>query len=194
MAFLCFGGSFNPVHHGHLICARAAAEAAGLDKVLLIPSRQPPHKALDGDMASPEDRLAMCQAAVAGDCRFDVSDIELKRDGYSFTIDTARQLAARGCGKVSWLIGADMVGILPQWREPEALMAEANLVVMARPGWTLDWEALPPAYRGLKANVVTVPQVEISATEIRRRSRAGLPIDYLTPDLVVSYIRERKLY
>jgi nicotinate-nucleotide adenylyltransferase len=194
MPALCFGGSFNPIHHGHLICARAAAEAMGLNRVLLIPSRQPPHKIVGTDLASPEDRLAMCRLAVAGDPFFEVSDIELNRDGPSYTIDTVRQLKASGWQEVHWLIGADMADILPQWHEPLALMREAKLVLMARPGWSLDWNALPPEYRSLQTNVVTAPLLEISATAIRQRVREGRPIAYFTPEPVVRYIVERGLY
>jgi nicotinate-nucleotide adenylyltransferase len=194
MSYLCFGGSFNPIHHGHLICARAAAEAAGLDKVLLIPSRLPPHKAEGADLASPADRLEMCREAVKDDAQFQVSDIELNRDGPSYTIDTVRELKHKGCGPVNWLIGADMLQILPQWHEPEALMAEAKLYIMARPGWNFDWESLPPIYRGLQSNVVATPLISISATDIRRRQRASLSIDYYVPPSVADYVREHKLY
>lgn len=194
MPALCFGGSFNPIHHAHLICARAAAEAIGLNRVLLIPSRQPPHKIVGTDLAAPEDRLAMCRLAVAGDPFFEVSDIELKRDGPSYTIDTVRQLKAAGWSEVHWLIGADMVRILPQWHEPLPLLREARLVLMARPGWSFDWDTLPPEYRSLRANVVTTPMLEISATAIRQRVRAGRPIAYLTPEPVVRYIGDRGLY
>lgn len=194
MPALCFGGSFNPVHHGHLICARAAAEAIGLNRVLLIPSRQPPHKIVGTDLAAAEDRLAMCRLAVAGDPFFEVSDVELKRDGPSYTIDTVRQLKAVGWQEVHWLIGADMARILPQWHEPLPLLREAKLVLMARPGWSFDWDTLPTEYRSLRANVVTTPMLEISATAIRQRVRAGLPITYLSPEPVVRYIGDRGLY
>jgi nicotinate-nucleotide adenylyltransferase len=194
MPALCLGGSFNPIHHAHLICARAAAEAVGLSRVLLIPSRQPPHKIVGTDLASAEDRLAMCRLAVAGDSFFEVSDIEVNRDGPSYTIDTVRQFKAGGWPEVHWLIGADMVRILPQWHEPLSLIREARLILMARPGWSFDWDTLPPAYRPLQANVVPAPLLDISATAIRQRVRAGRPIDYLTPEPVVRYIRERQLY
>jgi nicotinate-nucleotide adenylyltransferase len=194
MPALCLGGSFNPIHHAHLICARAAAEAVGLSRVLLIPGRQPPHKIVGTDLASPEDRLAMCRLAVAGDPFFEVSDIEVTRDGPSYTIDTVRQFKAGGWAEVHWLIGADMVRILPQWHEPLSLIREARLILMARPGWSFDWDTLPPAYRPLQANVVPAPLLDISATAIRQRARAGRPIDYLTPEPVVRYIRERQLY
>jgi nicotinate-nucleotide adenylyltransferase len=136
----------------------------------------------------------MCQLAVAGCDGFEVNDLETKRTGPSYTIDTARELKRQGWAKVSWLIGADMVRDLPTWHEPDALMAEVEFVVLARPGWAFDWEAMPPGFRTLRERVVEAPLIEISATEIRRRAGAGLPIDFLTPDPVVRYIHEAKLY
>lgn len=189
---LCFGGSFNPIHCGHLICARAAAEQAGFDRVVLIPSAQPPHKPQATDLADATDRLAMCRLACTAP--FEVDDIELGRAGPSYTIDTARQLAAREGVKTAWLIGADMLALLPKWHQPEALLAEVDFVIMARPGWQFDWDALPRAFGVLKANVVTAPLIEIGATDLRRRVRQGLPIDYLTPPAVVEYIQARGLY
>lgn len=195
MRRLCFGGSFNPIHHGHLICARAVAEAGGFAKVLLIPSAQPPHKPFTGDLAAPADRLAMCRlAAMAQPDLFEVDDLELRRAGPSYTIQTVRELRARGWNQVDWLIGADMLRLLPQWHEPAALLREANLIIMARPGWSFDWASMPAAYRHLERQVRVAPLIEISATEIRRRAAAGMSIDYLTPPSVVEYIRCKGLY
>jgi nicotinate-nucleotide adenylyltransferase len=194
MRSLCFGGSFNPVHYGHLITSRAVAEAGGFDQVVLIPSAQPPHKPRQPDMADAVDRLAMCQIAMAGDPLFEVSDIELTRPGPSYTIETARELRRRGWPEVNWLIGADQVRDLPKWREPAALLREVNFVVIARPGRDFDWASLPKPFRGLEERVVPAPLVPISATEIRTRVRAGEPIDDLTPRPVVEYIRRRGLY
>ncbi len=191
---LCFGGSFNPIHHGHLICARAVAECLGVDRITLIPSGQPPHKAGQIDMASATDRLAMCRAAVPRDAMFDVSTIETDRPGPSFTIDTVRRLVADGAGPVAWLIGADMLNQLPQWHQPEALMREAMLFIMARPGFEMDWSALAEAFHPLRRRIVVAPRIDISATEIRRRVINDLPIDYLVPEPVGRYIRENGLY
>ena len=194
MRKLCFGGSFNPVHHAHLLCARAVAEARGFDRVVLVPSALPPHKLHATELASPQHRLEMCRAAVAGDAAFEVSDIELAREGPSYTIDTARELRRRGSEQVAWLIGADMVPILPKWHRPMDLLREVELVVMARPGWTLDWDALPEPYRVLRGRVVEAPLVDISATMIRRRVAAGQSVRYLTPDAVGAYIETHGLY
>ena len=194
MAVLFFGGSFNPIHHAHLICARAVAEARGFERVVLVPSFLPPHKPEAADLAGAEDRLAMCQLAVAGSELFRVTDLELNRQGPSYTIDTVRELARTGSGKVHWLIGADMLLYLPKWHQPIELMREAELVVMARPGWSIDWQTLPGEYRKLEANVVEAPLINISASEIRRRVAAGKSIEYLTPPAVCRHIADRALY
>jgi nicotinate-nucleotide adenylyltransferase len=191
---LCFGGSFNPIHHAHLITARAVAEAAGFSKVLLIPSSQPPHKPSNADIAPANHRFAMCKLAVANDPFFDVSDVELRRTGPSYTIDTIRQFKQDGWTSVHWLIGADMLQILPKWRQPQALVAEAQFLVMARPGWTLDWSSLPEEFRHLRHNVITAPLLQISATDVRTRLRDGLPISYLVPNAVRRYIEQHGLY
>jgi nicotinate-nucleotide adenylyltransferase len=192
---LILGGSFNPIHYGHLICARAAAEALGYEQVVLVPSAQPPHKAATADMASAADRYAMAALAIKNSSLFHLNDIELRREGLSYTIDTARQLKAAGWGKIDWLIGADMVQMLPKWHEPEQLLQEVNFVLLARPGWTFEWERLPAAaYQHLRQHVVTAPLIQISASDIRWRVRAGQSIDFLTPPAVVEYIAERGLY
>ena len=194
MPRLAFGGSFNPIHLGHLRCAQAVAERAGFDRVVLIPSKSPPHKPGQADLAPAEDRLAMCQLAAAQSPVFDVSDVEIHRPGPSYTLDTARELRRRGEKEVNWLIGADMLQILPKWHQPQALLKEVNFIIITRPGWSIDWESLPPEFRKLKSHIVEIPPIDISASEIRRRVRAGESIDGLTPDSVVRYIDERGLY
>jgi nicotinate-nucleotide adenylyltransferase len=194
MRKLCFGGSFNPIHHGHLICARAVAEAKGFDQVVLIPSALPPHKLQETELAPPQHRLQMCRLAVAGDPLFDVSDLELTRSGPSYTIDTARELRRQGWDRVAWLIGADMVPILPKWHQPDDVLREVKLMVMARPGWSIDWSGLPQPYQRLAGQVVETPLIDISATMIRRRVKAARSIRYLTPHSVVDYIAAHNVY
>ena len=194
MAALCFGGSFNPIHHGHLICARAAAEARGFDQVVLFPTAQPPHKPESATMAAAEHRLKMCQLAAFGTSLFRVDDLELSRSGPSYTLDTARELKRRGWERVHWLIGADMLLYLPQWHQPKDLLEEVDFVIMARPGWSIDWEKLPPQFRKLKENFVDTPLIDIRGTEIRQRAAAGMPIDFLTTPAVCQYIRRAGLY
>jgi nicotinate-nucleotide adenylyltransferase len=191
---LYFGGSFNPIHHGHLICARAVAEGAGYDRVVLVPSRQPPHKQGHTDIAGEADRSAMCQLAVAGDELFSVDDIELHRDSPSYTIDTARELRRRGQAQVAWLIGADMANYLPHWHQAAHLLTEVRFVLMARPGWSFDWLNMPPEYRHLENQIVPAPLIDIRSTDIRQRMTAGKPIAYMTTSAVVDYIREHGLY
>lgn len=194
MASLFFGGSFNPIHVGHLICARAVAQARGFDRVILVPSAQPPHKPDQSQLASPDDRLAMVQLAIADEPLFAVDALELERPGPSYTIDTVRELQRRGHRQVHWLIGADMLAVLPKWHQPEQLVAEADLVIMSRPGWQFDWMSLPESYRRLRQNVVVAPLLEISASTIRQRVREGHSIRWLTPPAVADYIGRRGLY
>lgn len=191
---LILGGSFNPIHYGHLICARAAAEALGFDQVVAIPSAIPPHKLAAADLASPADRYAMARLAIGKSALFDLNDIELKMEGPSYTIETAWRLKRAGWGEINWLIGADMVQILPQWHEAEKLLEEVNFYLLARPGWGFEWETLPASYQKLRERVVAAPLIDITATDIRRRVGRGLSIEYLTPPEVVEYIRERGLY
>ena len=194
MRRLWFGGSFNPIHFGHLVCSRAVAEAAGFDLVVLVPSGQPPHKSGDTTVAAAEHRLAMCRVAVAGDSFFEVHDLELNRSGPSYTIDTVRELRSKGWPEISWLIGADMAVFLPRWHNPASLLAEVNFVLMARPGWAMDWTQLPADVQKLQSNVVSAPLVDISSTMIRDRLRNAKSIRYLTPDAVVDYIQRQGLY
>jgi nicotinate-nucleotide adenylyltransferase len=195
MAKLCFGGSFNPIHMGHLICARYAAERLGFESVVLIPSSQPPHKPQSAHLAAAEHRVRMCELAIGGQGGFEVNALETQRTGPSYTIQTARELVGQGFGKVNWLIGADMLPTLPSWHEPDALLQEVDFVVLNRAGWSIEWETIPDAVRErLRNRVVEAPLIDISATEIRRRVAGGLPIDFLTPAPVVQYIRETGLY
>ena len=194
MPVLCFGGAFNPIHHGHLICARAVAEAKGFDLLVLIPTGKPPHKPGAMDLAPAPDRLEMCRLAISESPQFAVDEIELDRPGPSYTLDTARELARRGWDKTHWLIGADMLLYLPYWHQPAELVREVDLIVMARPGWKLDWQTLPGEFRSLANKLVEVPLIDIRASDIRRRVAAGLSITYLTPPAVCEYIRARGLY
>ena len=199
---LYFGGSFNPIHHGHLLAARAVAERENYSRVILIPSSQPPHKPKTADLAEARHRLEMCRLAIAGEDQFGVDDLELARTGPSYTIHTARQLAQRapagsgsgGVRKAHWLIGADMLNSLPSWHEPQALLREVHFVILTRPGWSLDWASMPPEYRHLADQVVTGPLMTLSGTEIRRRVSTGQSIAYFTPPAVCEYIRQNRLY
>ena len=191
---ICFGGTFNPIHHGHLVCARAAAEAVGAKTVVVFPTGLPAHKPDEAGLASPRHRLEMCRLAIAGVGGFELDDREVRRSGTSYTLHTVRQLRQDGWSDVDWLIGADMLNTLPSWHQAEALLGEVRFIIMARPGTDFAWSTLPPAFQALRKNVVQVPQIDISATEIRRRVGAGLPIDYLCPPAVCRYIADHRLY
>jgi nicotinate-nucleotide adenylyltransferase len=190
---ICLGGSFNPIHHGHLLCARAAAESLGAQRVVLIPAGQSPFKT-HAELAPAADRVQMCRLAIKDNATFEVQDRETRRAGPSYTIQTVRELKGAGWDSVTWLIGADMVQNLPKWHEAFQLIKEAELMVMSRPGSEIHWDSLPAEFRHLRNNVVEIPRIDISSTDIRRRVKAGLSIDFLTPLEVCGYIRERKLY
>ena len=194
MDTLWFGGSFNPIHVGHLLCARAVAESAGFGRVVLVPNAQSPHKQSFTDLAPAIDRLAMCRLATAGDALFDVDGRELERSGPSYTIDTVGELRREGVPRPAWLIGADQLLALPSWHRAAALLTDARLVVMARLGWPIAWDQVPPPFAALQQSVVAIPQLEISATDIRRRVAAGRSIRHLVPDAVADYIAIRRLY
>ncbi len=183
-----FGGSFDPVHHGHLIVARAVAEAARLREVRFVPAREQPFKT-GRHGAAPEQRAAMLDLAVAGEPGFRVERLELDRPGPSYTVDTLRALRAREPGvRFALLVGADAARELPQWKEAPALPGLATLVVFARPG------AAVPAGLPDRTIVVEAPQVDISATAVRARVRAGRSVRYLVPDAVAAYVAAHRLY
>jgi nicotinate-nucleotide adenylyltransferase len=194
MRRLCFGGSFNPIHNGHLQCAIAVAQGAAYDRIVLIPAGQPPHKPANAQMAPAADRLSMCRLAVAKNPLFEVDDIEINSSGPNYTVDTAQELRRRGWQNIHWLIGADMARYLPNWHNPDQLLAEVHFVLIARPGWSFDWETMPPKFRHLQQNVVEAPLLDISSSEIRRRIAAGEPITDLTPPAVADYIAAHNLY
>jgi nicotinate-nucleotide adenylyltransferase len=183
-----FGGTFDPPHHGHLIAAADAFHALELDRLLLVPASVPPHKPATG-RTSAALRLEMLRAAVAGDRRFEVDDLELRREGPSYTVDTLRELTQRfeGC-ELFLLIGADMARDLHTWREPAEIARLARLTVLARAG------DQPQPAGGLAALSVPVTRVDISATEVRRRVAAGEPVRYLVPDAVKQIIEREGLY
>lgn len=195
---LCFGGSFNPIHFGHLRCAQAAAIARGFDEVVFIPNAQPPHKPPSADFAPAQDRLAMARLAISTadpPPLFTADDLELRRSGPSYTIDTVTELLSRGWPEVWWLIGADMLNYLPQWHRADDLVRQCHFLILQRPGVPLNWDALPAEMvTRLKDNVVPAPLVDTSSTVIRRRVRAGESIEGMTPEVVADYIASHRLY
>lgn len=184
-----FGGTFDPVHVGHLIVAQDAWAALGLDRILFIPAAVPPHKR-GRVVATPEQRLKMLRAATAGDPRFAVSDVELERPGPSYTVDTLAELHERDPeGALFLLLGVDQFRDFHTWREPERITRLARLVVLSRGGV----EAAAPPFE-IPHQHLTVTRIDVSATEIRRRVAAGEPIRYLVPEAVEHIIRRDGLY
>jgi len=183
------GGSFNPIHHGHLIIATRVAEALSLDRVLLIPAAVSPLKAAAG-LAPGSDRWAMVRRAVRGHPILRASDLELRRGGTSYTVDTLRALRRRYAGTLHLIVGADQAGLLPKWRSIEDVARLARLVIVERGGHSSG----PKVPKLFKAVTVEVPLLEISSTEIRQRLRQGLSVRYLVPDAVERYLTQRRLY
>jgi nicotinate-nucleotide adenylyltransferase len=190
------GGTFNPPHLGHLVCAQEAYLQLGLDLVMLIPARIPPHKPVE-DEPGVEHRLALCRVAVDGDARFTVSDLEVLRPGPSYTVDTLKELHSQAPDNELFLIvGGDVAAGLPRWREPEQVLSMATLAVAKRRGTaraSVDG-ALHELRGGERSKFFPMPRIGVSSTMIRRRARAGQPISYFVPDAVVAYIHRHKLY
>jgi nicotinate-nucleotide adenylyltransferase len=182
-----FGGSFDPIHHGHLIVGRAVAETLGLDELRFMPAGEQPFKR-GRHVASAGQRAAMVALAVAGEAGLAVERCEVDRPGPSYTVDTLRALRSREPGQdFTLVVGADATRELDQWREAAALPALAHIVAVARPG-------APRPASALVERVVEVPAVDLSATQIRRRVAEGRSIRYLVPDAVAEFIASHGLY
>jgi nicotinate-nucleotide adenylyltransferase len=184
------GGTFDPPHVGHLIVASDVCAALGLDRLLFVPAAAPPHKR--GRVRAPAAlRLEMVRAATAGDARFEVDDLELRREGASYSADTLRQLAAREPdAQLFFVIGVDQLREFGSWREPDVVVRLATLVVVSRAG---D-DAADAGEVAFPVLPVQVTRIDLSATEIRRRIREGDPIRYLVPDAVREIIEREGLY
>ena len=181
-----FGGSFDPVHVGHLVAAEAAADALGMD-VRFLPAREQPFKRA-AHVADAAQRAAMLALAVAGNPRLGVEPIELALPAPSFTVHTLRALAARDPGRrPTLLLGADAAQDLPAWHDAEALPGLADIVVFARPGTAV------PRHAGI-TRVIDVPALDVSATLVRALVGQGRSIRYLVPDAVRDYIAAHGLY
>jgi nicotinate-nucleotide adenylyltransferase len=190
------GGTFNPPHLGHLVCSQEAYRELQLDRVMLIPARIPPHKPVEHE-PGPEHRLELCRLAVADDDRFEVSAIELGRDGPSYTVDTLKELTSKASTSELFLIvGGDIAAGLPSWREPERVLELATLAIAKRRGTSRASveSSLHELNGGGRAHFFQMPRIGVSSTMIRRRVRAGQPIRYLVPDRVAEYIEQHQLY
>jgi nicotinate-nucleotide adenylyltransferase len=199
---LLFGGSFNPIHHGHVIVGRFVAEYLECARVILVPSATPPHKQ-DQPLAPAADRLAMCRLAVGDDPQFKVSDWELQQEGPSYTLRTVQHFQVTRSGMFSeilWLIGMDSLEDLVSWHRVAELVDACTIVTAARPGFAPP-ERSELAERfsvrqidKLLTHVVEGPQIDIAGTDIRARVRAGRSIRYLVAEAVRDHIQQHGLY
>ena len=199
-----YGGSFDPVHLGHLIAAESAREQASLDRVIFVPAAQSPHKT-DRTLAGAADRLAMLELATAGHAAFEVSSVELERGGVSYTVETLAEMRGRfPDDQLVLLLGPDAVRGLASWREPKRIAELAELVTISRIGLDdVDQLRDDAKLRELLgatllercvAGCVRMPAVGVRATAIREAVRAGRSIRYLVPAAVATYIQQRGLY
>ena len=191
------GGTFNPPHIGHLVCAQEARAQLGLDRVVLMPVHTPPHKEAAED-PGPEVRLALCQAAIGGDEELDVSTLEIERGGPSYTVDTLRALhESREGDDLTFIVGGDMASSLPSWREPEAVLELARVAVAEREEHRRHEIAEPVGgLGGAQERIVffTMSRLDISSSDIRRRVAEGRPIHWLVPGEVADEIERHGLY
>lgn len=198
------GGSFDPVHLGHLILAEQCRELRQLDQVWFMPTATSPFKP-QGAQAAAKQRVEMLQLAIAGNDRFQVSTLEIERQAgqpneSSYTVDTLRQMhALHPDYRWSWIIGSDSLAGFPRWREPQAIANLADLIVYARPQFALDWSVLKGVIDEAKiqhwqTQAITSLQIEISSTLLRQKIREQQSIRYLTPRAVEKLIETAKLY
>lgn len=192
-----FGGTFDPIHLAHLAIAEAARDAFALRRVLFVVAARPPHKP-GVSITAAEDRLAMVQAAIAGNAAFEMSRIEIDRDGPSYTVDTLAALRAREPDEpLALILSAESYAELPTWRDPARILELADVIVVPRDGY-------PDADQGLIAarfprapaaiGFLDGPRMRLSASEIRDRAAAGRSVRYLVPDAVATYIGDHGLY
>jgi nicotinate-nucleotide adenylyltransferase len=191
------GGTFNPPHIGHLVCAQEARHQLGLESVVLMPVNTPPHKRAADD-PGPAVRADLCRAAVAGEPGLEVSTLEIDRGGPSYTVDTLRALhGSREGDDLTFIVGGDMAWSLPSWREPEAVLELARVAVAEREELRRQEIAdrLTPLH-GAQARVVffTMPRLDISSSDVRARVAEGRPVRWLVPDGVADEIERRGLY
>lgn len=192
------GGTFDPIHYGHLAAAEGAMHLTGLEQVIFLPNRQPPHKV--GRTVSPAvHRAAMVKAAIAGNPRFGFSDMELLREGPSFTIDTVRAVqASHPEWRTAFIIGMDSLLEIETWRDYRTLLTLTDIVAVGRPGFSNAQR--DDALAGLgpeltrRIRLIETPGVAVSSTELRRMAAAGYPLRYLVPDAVERYVGEQRVY
>ncbi|MEV0716991.1 nicotinate-nucleotide adenylyltransferase [Asanoa sp. NPDC050611] len=185
------GGTFDPIHHGHLVAASEVADNYALDEVVFVPTGQPWQK--DAREVSPaEDRYLMTVIATASNPRFHVSRVDIDRDGPTYTVDTLRDIRAMYGPKTQlfFITGADALARILSWKDTDQMFELAHFVAVTRPGFHLSDEHLPAD----AVSMIQVPAMAISSTDCRTRVAAGKPVWYLVPDGVVQYIAKRHLY
>jgi nicotinate-nucleotide adenylyltransferase len=190
------GGAFNPPHIGHLVCAQEAYVQLRLDKVVFVPTGQAPHREIEEDPGA-EARLELCEAAIDGDERFEVTRAELDREGPSYTADTLAALhESAPDDELFLLLGGDQAASLARWHEPEKVLELATLSVVERVGYTRNTIAIQLGrLKGAdRVSYLDMPLLQVSSTSVRRRVAAGLPIRYLVPGRVIEYIESNGLY
>ena len=194
------GGTFDPIHLGHLIVAEDLRQKLGLGEVLFVPAGRPWLKLKEEKPISPaEHRLAMVRLAVASNPYFKVATMEIDRPGLSYSIDTVLELKAKLGAKseIYFIVGPDALAELPKWKDPARLVEICQVVGIGRPGYAkADLRKLERSIPGVSQRIMlmNVPQIDISATEIRRQVARGLSIRYLVPEAVEKYIAKHKLY
>jgi nicotinate-nucleotide adenylyltransferase len=191
-AELYFGGSFDPIHHGHLFAAEEAVRATGAALILFVPTGRNPLKE-SGAVVSPRDRLAMVERAIHGNDRFRVSEFELRNPGASYTLETIERLVGAGelVDRPGLVIGDDLLAELPRWKRIDELLQRVRLVVMTRHG---AGNASLPGGAAADSIFVTNLEVPVSSRGVRARLREGLSVSYLVPEAVYEYIRDKRLY
>jgi len=189
-----FGGTFDPIHIGHLILAESCREACGLDRVLFVVAGEPPHKGKP--RTSAKHRLEMVELAIAGHEAFEASEIELDRPGPHYSFETLERLTTeKPADELFFLIGADSLADLPGWRKPERICELASLVVVNRPGTPVEvLRAFTPPEGSKPFHHVTMPDVGVASRDIRRRVSEGRSVRYIVPRAVEVYLREHHLY
>jgi nicotinate-nucleotide adenylyltransferase len=186
------GGTFDPIHHGHLVAASEVADTFALDQVIFVPAGQPWQKS-DQVVTAAEDRYLMTVIATASNPRFTVSRVDIDREGPTYAVDTLRDLGAKFGDKADlfFITGADVLSKILSWKDADRLFGMAQFIGVTRPGFQLSDSHLPP---DAPVSLVPVPAMAISSTDCRNRVAAGQPIWYLVPDGVVQYITKHHLY
>lgn len=207
-----FGGTLNPIHFGHLRTAEEVREAFSLDKVLFVPSAFPPHKKKE-DMETPQQRIEMTRIAIEGNPYFDFSDMEVKRGGFSYSVDTVDEVKKRlPEAEIYFILGVDAFFEIDSWKECRRFLSLCNFIIATRPGYEKKslGESLPLEVRsdfcydaakgyychssGHSLNFLEVTLLDISSTDIRKRLKVGKSVKYLIPERVEEYIRKNNLY